>query len=277
MKKFRVGEISKMFSIPHSTLRYYDEIDLFKPKFIDEENQYRYYTSDQFVHLDTIIFLRKIGFQIRDIQTHMDNRTIENTYDLFQKKWEDLQDEIKALTLSAQQIKHKMHTLKVGKEHSHEQIVEVKFFPNRPISFLYQSIPVDLSIHFEEIYIEEMNRETSNQLKDGIFTGDIGASIDLNCLYGDGPLMYKSIFKLIWNQHTSEEATFLPEGLYATYPHKGPYEELKESYRIFLKELKRLGYDPIGDPYEISIIDESVVKEKQNFITLIEIPVIKKL
>ena len=58
MKKFRVGEVSSMFSIPQSTLRYYDEIGLFKPKYTDKENSYRYYTADQFVHLDTIIFTK---------------------------------------------------------------------------------------------------------------------------------------------------------------------------------------------------------------------------
>ena len=41
---FTIGEISKLFNINSKTLRYYDEIDLFKPSYVDEHNKYRYYS-----------------------------------------------------------------------------------------------------------------------------------------------------------------------------------------------------------------------------------------
>lgn len=37
---FTIGEISKLFNINKKTLRYYDEIDLFKPSYVDEHNKY---------------------------------------------------------------------------------------------------------------------------------------------------------------------------------------------------------------------------------------------
>ena len=57
--RFRVGEVARLFKLPASTLRYYDEIGLFRPKYTDPETSYRYYGVEQFQILDTIIFLRK--------------------------------------------------------------------------------------------------------------------------------------------------------------------------------------------------------------------------
>lgn len=151
-----------MFSIPQSTLRYYDEIGLFKPKYTDKENSYRYYTADQFVHLDTIIFLRKIGFNIRDIQRHMEDRTAKNTHELFQKKLQDIKQEIQTMEMAARKIEHKMNTLENGIWLAEQQTVTFKTYPKRPISFLYHNEPIDLNIHFEDIYVQELKRELLN-------------------------------------------------------------------------------------------------------------------
>ena len=35
---FSIGEISKLFDINKKTLRYYDEIGLFKPSFVTKDN-----------------------------------------------------------------------------------------------------------------------------------------------------------------------------------------------------------------------------------------------
>ena len=44
---YKIGDFSKKVSIPVKTLRYYDEINLFKPSYIDDFTGYRYYTDEQ--------------------------------------------------------------------------------------------------------------------------------------------------------------------------------------------------------------------------------------
>ena len=53
-KYFKIGEVveEKGFSI--QTLRYYDKIGLIKPKYIDPETNYRYYSGTQFYKLEII-------------------------------------------------------------------------------------------------------------------------------------------------------------------------------------------------------------------------------
>ncbi|MCU9806815.1 MerR family transcriptional regulator [Paraclostridium sp. AKS46] len=81
---FTIGEIAILFDINKKTLRYYDEIDLFKPSYIDEKNNYRYYTTNQFEKLNTIIYLKSMGIALSKIKSHLNNRSINNTLNLFE-------------------------------------------------------------------------------------------------------------------------------------------------------------------------------------------------
>ena len=74
---FTIGEVSKLFDINKKTLRYYDEIDLFKPSFVNENNKYRYYTLDQFQYLETIKYLKELGLSLDKIKHHLNNTNNE--------------------------------------------------------------------------------------------------------------------------------------------------------------------------------------------------------
>ena len=66
---FRIGEFSKLTKTTVKALRYYDEIDLLKPEFVDEETNYRFYTTKQLVKLHKIQSFRQIGLSIDEIKT----------------------------------------------------------------------------------------------------------------------------------------------------------------------------------------------------------------
>lgn len=77
--KYTVGQVSKITGVPKDTLLYYDKIDLFKPKYVDPETKYRYYTYEQFWHLDIIICCRNLNIPlatISEILKAKDNRKI---------------------------------------------------------------------------------------------------------------------------------------------------------------------------------------------------------
>ncbi|MEA4820736.1 MAG: MerR family DNA-binding transcriptional regulator, partial [Erysipelotrichales bacterium] len=50
---FRIGEFSRLAKTTIKTLRFYDEIVLFKPTFVDD-NGYRYYSIDDLCKLQFI-------------------------------------------------------------------------------------------------------------------------------------------------------------------------------------------------------------------------------
>ena len=68
--KYKIGEFSKITGIPVKTLRYYDEIDLFKPSEIDLFSGYRYYKEEQIESLKIILELKEAGFLLEEIKSH---------------------------------------------------------------------------------------------------------------------------------------------------------------------------------------------------------------
>ena len=87
---YRIGEFSKLTSIPIRTLRYYDSIDLFKPSEVDLFTSYRYYKEEQVKDLELINELKEVGFTLEEIRDNWNNFSEA----LFLKRKEKLLEEI---------------------------------------------------------------------------------------------------------------------------------------------------------------------------------------
>lgn len=65
---YTIGEVAKLANLSVQTLRYYDQIDLFKPSYTDTSSNYRYYKDEQLYFLDIIKSLKYIGVSLDDIK-----------------------------------------------------------------------------------------------------------------------------------------------------------------------------------------------------------------
>ncbi len=68
---FRIGDFSKIAQISGRMLRHYDKIGLFKPKHIDPETGYRYYTGDQLPELNRILAMKDLGLSLEQVARMM--------------------------------------------------------------------------------------------------------------------------------------------------------------------------------------------------------------
>jgi len=75
-------------------LRYYDEMDVFKPLIVDESTGYRMYSVDQIPILQKIILLRDMKFSISEIKTALDNWDQKNIIEKLKRKKQEIQLEI---------------------------------------------------------------------------------------------------------------------------------------------------------------------------------------
>lgn len=64
---FKIGDFSRLAKVSVRMLRYYDELGLLKPAEVDRFTGYRFYTTSQISHLNKIIKLRDMGFNISEI------------------------------------------------------------------------------------------------------------------------------------------------------------------------------------------------------------------
>lgn len=74
-KLYRIGMFSKMNQVTIKALRYYDEVGLLRPRFIDPDNGYRYYSSSQLEPLHRLLALRRIGYSIEEIKRVQDGES----------------------------------------------------------------------------------------------------------------------------------------------------------------------------------------------------------
>ena len=70
---FKIGEFSKLSMVSTKTLRYYDEIGLFKPAKIDRFSGYRYYSASQLSRLNRILALKDLGLSLDQIAHLLEN------------------------------------------------------------------------------------------------------------------------------------------------------------------------------------------------------------
>ena len=62
---FTIGELARMGGVTVRTLQYYDEQDLLKP--IITEGGRRKYTCEEVLRLEQILFLKSLGFSLKEI------------------------------------------------------------------------------------------------------------------------------------------------------------------------------------------------------------------
>ena len=92
---YKIGMFASMNHVTIKALRYYDDENLLKPKVIDTETNYRYYTLSQMGELHQILALKEMGFKIDEIKAVTSGL---NEKDLLKRKRNQLMIQIADLT-----------------------------------------------------------------------------------------------------------------------------------------------------------------------------------
>ena len=72
---YKIGDFSRLTNISIRTLRYYDEIGILKPEYVDQYSGYRYYTDKNLDEVKSITFLKNLSFSLEEIAQHKDSIT----------------------------------------------------------------------------------------------------------------------------------------------------------------------------------------------------------
>ena len=97
---FSVGEISKLTNVPIQTLRYYDKMGLLKPDYINKQNNYRYYSINQFIKIDLLKQCKLIGLSLKEIEELLKSEiTADSMIELIDQQRKVLDEKIKSWNL----------------------------------------------------------------------------------------------------------------------------------------------------------------------------------
>jgi two-component system chemotaxis response regulator CheY len=111
---YTIGEIAKIVKISIDSLRYYDEIGLVKPHYIDPSSRYRYYSENQVRDLMGILEWKKYGFSLDAIRELLDCADPELLKNMLQTKAQQLRVERRELDKSIELLEGRIQRLGVG-------------------------------------------------------------------------------------------------------------------------------------------------------------------
>lgn len=264
-KLYRIGMFSKMNQVTIKALRYYDEVGLLRPRFIDPDNGYRYYSSSQLEPLHRLLALRRIGYSIEEIKRVQDG---ESEQRILQKKKQQLLKEISERMAMLSQIEG---YLQQDEENYHMVIKKLpkvvvastrKIVPN--FEALFSSIP-EMGAEMERAgCVCEVPEYCFNIYHDNEYKEE---NIDIEVCEAVTE-MKEDIGNLKFKQ--LEE---IPEAVCTM--HKGSYRGIPNAYAAALKFAEDNGYE-IVDSIRENYIDGIWNKDTETeWLTEIQIPVKK--
>lgn len=144
---FQIGEISRFFDIPASTLRYWEDMGVLHP-LKDRENRYREYTMEDLMTISDIIFYKNLGLSLKQIR-EMESATPKQHSRLFTEKLSELEQQQK-------QLKERM-----AKLHCHMEAIQM-MDELRQNPYLETDIDTDCIVSFDLIERDKLRRYIDN-------------------------------------------------------------------------------------------------------------------
>lgn len=266
---FTIGEVSRLFRIKSSAIRYYCDIGLLTPAYVDPETGYRYFSTAHFERLNTIKYLQTLGLSLQEIQTFVDNRDPVYLLDQLQAQGEIIHQKMKELQEIEQKINNRIQQIEDALTQQNIGVIQEKIFPTREIVVLRQTIPSGADL---ELFIRSL--ENSSKLQSAVFLGKIGMSISKQKMEQHQFHLYDAIFLLVENEAAEESVKEeLPEGLYVTLRFQGTHLDASTYYEQLLQYIVEKHYVIIGDSVEVTYIDYGLSNNTNEFVTEIQIPV----
>lgn len=265
---FTIGEVSRLFQMNIRTLRYYDQIGLLKPEYVDEGTGYRYYSTRQFERINTIRYMRALDMPLEQISRFFAHREVDTVVEMFRQQREKVRQKQELLERVGKKIDARIAQLEDAVNTVYERI-SMSEFPRRELVILKKEIPVADNL---EVSIRDL--DSRNELADAIFLGKVGVSVsreDLEMRRFDG---FSSLFVVLEEGDSYHgDRRVLPAGTYITVRFRGTHRESAKYYVRLLDELERTGFRVAGDSVEITLIDSGITSQTDKYVTELQIPI----
>lgn len=270
---FKIGEIADLFDLNIRTLRYYDQIGLVKPEFIDPDSGYRYYSTAQFEPLNTIRYLRELGVSLDGIRSFLGNRDVGTMKELMHAQLTEVEARQRDLELVRTKLRNRLQQIEAAESGALGK-VEFRRIGERRATLLRYALSPDTDLEYP---IRLLARNVGTR---GVFLGMVGLSIDEQRLAAGQFDNYDYIFLLQEDAAPAADdrngLSVFPAGEYATLRFRGTHSAAAEHYQLLRDEIEAQGYEMCGNSLEITLIDYGLTSDPDNFVTELQIPVKKR-
>lgn len=95
---YSIGEVSEILKISTNKVRFYEKKRLIKPK-RDDKNDYRHYTENDLIKLQTILMYRELNLPIESIKNMFQDESKYNVLNHFYTQWQVINSQIHKMKL----------------------------------------------------------------------------------------------------------------------------------------------------------------------------------
>lgn len=270
---FSISEMSKIVDIPINTLKHYDRINLFKPAIVKPDSLYRYYTLEQIYTLVLIKDLRSLGMSIAEIRDYLNNRNVNKSLSILQKKLDDIKKEFDLLSKKKEYLQSKVSALELNHNLRYElnEIVE-KTFPERKAITYGVCIQDNDSKYFASRQLEKAITGTLP----GIIYCTHGAFIPKNELDA-GELLGSAIAFVFLNSQEMDDyaaiTRIIPPGRFVCGYYEGKMWDRADCLKRILNYINKKGISPTGNALQINHIDDNLTDYTNEFLYEIQVPI----
>ncbi len=269
--QFSIGEMSKIHNIPIGTLRYYEQIGLFRPSKVNLDSGYRYYSTEQFELLNTINYLKYLGLSLKTIKHHIESGDEQDLLRLLREQQAVNIQKIERMSLMKNRFEKRIQEIEEALQVKAVGQVFIKRLPSRRTLCIRQKINNRPEL---EILLKELEKKSFKS--SSIFVGMVGLTISQSALENRIFGEYNAIF-ILPEEHVDHNpfVEVIEEGEYACIYYREDFCQSTKYYHQLMDYIQEYDYVIIGDAVERVIIDNLVTKSKDKHLTEIQIPIKK--
>ncbi len=239
----RIGDFARLSQVSVKALRFYDEIGLLKPTFVDRDSGYRYYAPQLLPRLNRILAFKELGFSLAEIASLLQaDLSDEEMRSLLEHKRIELSQRI---ALEQAQLARLDALLQPVAGDAIAPQITLKKTPAQLVASLRPKIDSydkadELFIDLQK-YLQPFKRHGQRA---AIWHACAGRSDHIDC---------EALVLL--NERAPENARVrvyeMPAGVVASVIHDGGEETIENSYIAAKRWIKSQGYDLAGPNREV--------------------------
>ena len=266
---FSIGELSKLCNLPIKTLRYYDEVGLLKPAYINPDNNYRYYSIEQFISIDVIKNCKLMDMTLPEIKKILDsNVSIEEMIEITKRKSDLVEKKMQELLKAKEYMDILQNNFSdVLKYNMNEVFIKhntIRYFTS--YSYISKNT-YELEMNIRKVILDLENKQDNNY-------GRLGTSVSYHQVVSEQRVVHKEV-RSFSKSTEDKKGEVLPEGDYITLIFDDNSSNTLQYYKKVAEYIKEKGIKVEGDFNETWIMPRVDSERKEKTLTQIDI-LIKK-
>ncbi|MGE7921474.1 MerR family transcriptional regulator [Viridibacillus sp. NPDC093762] len=254
---YSIGKFSEICNIPIKTLRYYSDIGLLKPSYIDPVTNYRYYDYDKIQIMKKIMLLKSCQFSLATIKEFIECSDQIHWKSILEHKIDELEDQKKQMSKQIEE----MNRLKIQIE-KEASIISGPILYDCSIENRKEILVYTIR---EKIKVKFIDRLVKN-LFDRVYAFNLVITGKLMAIFHERDLNQKEadveLLLPIKDTKKIDGCRILASGTYACLIVKGPYSELEVGYEMLKNWIMEQNLTHVGK--EIEIYEKGLVPSDFN-------------